>query len=129
MTSRLTTAGICKVNGKFLIAKRSPGGPLGGMWEFVGGKNRYSESAEETLIREWKEELGVDIKVGKYLTETTFINEDVYYTLKCYEVSLLTNNITLSVHDDVKWVSKDELNSFSFGPSDDTLKNYVLENM
>lgn len=129
MIERLTTAGICKRNEKFLIAKRIPGGPLGGKWEFVGGKNRYVESVEDTLVREWKEELGVDILVGKYLTETEFVNEGVHYTLKCYEVVLLEDNFILSVHDDISWVSKSEIEKKDFGPSDGVLKDYILQNL
>ena len=44
-----------------LIAKRPPGRPLAGLWEFPGGKVEQGEEPEEALIRELKEELGIEI--------------------------------------------------------------------
>ena len=57
MEERLTTAGVAYRNGEFLVARREKGGPLSEKWEFVGGKNRWGETIEESLEREWKEEL------------------------------------------------------------------------
>ncbi len=45
----------------FFIQKRPASGHLGGMWEFPGGKSRGDESPEETLTRECREELGIDL--------------------------------------------------------------------
>ena len=44
-----------------LIAKRPPGRSLAGLWEFPGGKVEQGEEPEEALIRELKEELGIEI--------------------------------------------------------------------
>jgi 8-oxo-dGTP diphosphatase len=47
--------------GKVLIAKRPPGRPLAGLWEFPGGKVDLGEDPETALIRELLEELGIEI--------------------------------------------------------------------
>src|SRR4029450_14134164 len=47
--------------GKVLIAKRPPGRPLAGLWEFPGGKVDAGEDPETALIRELMEELGIEI--------------------------------------------------------------------
>ena len=56
-------AAIITKNNKFFIAKRNKQKHLGGFYEFPGGKQDENETLEETVIREIKEELNVDIKV------------------------------------------------------------------
>ncbi|GAB4268413.1 MAG: hypothetical protein Kow0092_22200 [Deferrisomatales bacterium] len=51
--------------GRVLLARRLPGGPHGGRWEFPGGKVEPGESRTEALGREIREELGVEVRVGK----------------------------------------------------------------
>jgi mutator protein MutT len=53
---------LIDADGRVLIAERPPGKPMAGLWEFPGGKVESGEQPEETLIRELKEELGIDVK-------------------------------------------------------------------
>src|SRR6201997_3651812 len=46
---------------RVLIAQRPEGKPMAGLWEFPGGKLRAGEPPEEALIRELREELGIDV--------------------------------------------------------------------
>ena len=52
---------------KALIDKRNSSGLLGGLWEFPGGKVEAGETLAEALIRELREELGVEVVVGEPL--------------------------------------------------------------
>ncbi|MBF0283642.1 MAG: (deoxy)nucleoside triphosphate pyrophosphohydrolase [Magnetococcales bacterium] len=54
---------IADGEGRFLLAQRRPGGPLGLTWEFPGGKLHPGESPEAALVREMDEELGVDVEI------------------------------------------------------------------
>lgn len=47
--------------GRVLIARRPEGRAMAGLWEFPGGKLEPGESPEEALVRELREELGIDI--------------------------------------------------------------------
>jgi 8-oxo-dGTP diphosphatase len=52
---------LADAEGRVLIAERSGGDSLHGMWEFPGGKIAAGESAESALIRELQEELGIEV--------------------------------------------------------------------
>ena len=49
-------------DGRILLAKRPRNKPMGGLWEFPGGKIEKCETPEQALIREIDEELGVNTK-------------------------------------------------------------------
>ena len=48
-------------DGRVLMAERPEGKSLAGLWEFPGGKVEEGETPEAALVRELKEELGIDI--------------------------------------------------------------------
>ncbi|HEX3984357.1 MAG TPA: 8-oxo-dGTP diphosphatase MutT [Acidisoma sp.] len=52
---------LVDVAGRVLIARRPEGRAMAGLWEFPGGKLEPGESPEEALVRELREELGVDV--------------------------------------------------------------------
>ena len=51
-------------DGRVLIARRPEGKPMAGLWEFPGGKLNAGETPERALIRELREELGIDVSVA-----------------------------------------------------------------
>ncbi|MFO1129606.1 MAG: (deoxy)nucleoside triphosphate pyrophosphohydrolase [Rhodospirillales bacterium] len=52
---------LVDVDGRVLLARRPPGRPLAGLWEFPGGKLMAGETPEAAVVRELREELGIDI--------------------------------------------------------------------
>ena len=128
MLTRDTTAGVLNEDGRYLVAQRKKGGPLSEKWEFIGGKNRYGETLQDTLKREWMEEVGLKISVGEFLLNTEFDNNDTHYTLHCYRVYSVSESteLSLSVHNDVRWVTREELSSLDFGPSDGVIRDFLL---
>lgn len=119
MDERITTAGIVRKEDLFLVGLRSTEGSVNeGRWEFIGGKNRWGESVEDTLKREFMEELGVEVEVGRFLLSLDFMNKDTLYHLHVHEVTLLSDDFKLSVHSRLAWLSLDELSSLDFVDSD-----------
>jgi 8-oxo-dGTP diphosphatase len=61
-------AGVLRDNiGNVLIAQRPAGKSLSGEWEFPGGKLLNGELPLQGLVRELREELGIDVKVARHL--------------------------------------------------------------
>ena len=126
MDERITTAGIVEQDGFYLVGLRSTGGSASnGMWEFIGGKNRYGETVEETLEREFQEELGAEIKVGRHICDVDFVNNGTLYHLRAHEVTLLSQDLQLSVHSRLEWIPLSRLSGLEMVPSDRKIVEYL----
>ena len=58
----VVAASLVDPDGRVLIAQRPPGKGMAGLWEFPGGKIETGETPEGALIRELREELGIEVK-------------------------------------------------------------------
>jgi len=56
-------------NGRMLLAKRPEGKYLSGLWEFPGGKVEEGEASRDALVRELREEIGIEVQSFNYLTQ------------------------------------------------------------
>ena len=127
---RITTAGILRKDDRFFVAKREDKGSIGGLWEFPGGKNRWGENEEETLKREFQEELVLDIEVGHLLHAHDFVNKGTLYHQKAYLISCNTEQEPkLSVHTTYRWVTKEELSKLQFAPSDQRIIETLIASL
>ena len=97
--------GILIWNDKVLIGKRKlTNQHQPGKWEFPGGKMEEGETIDETIIREFKEELDIDISA---FHELRTLNEgNIEFTPMM--VKLLGGKAKLLEHDEIKFVDKKE---------------------
>lgn len=111
-------AGIAFKGDKILVMKRLPKGALANRWEFPGGKLEEGESPEEALVREWQEELEVDIKVGDQISESRFKHGDDCFLLLSYRVYPKSENWVFHEHSEARWVTEKELFELDLAESD-----------
>src|SRR3977135_1003871 len=76
MKSIEVSAGLVFRGGKLLITQRHTDAHLGGLWEFPGGKREGEETFEQCLVRELREELGIEVRVGELLESLTHAYPD-----------------------------------------------------
>jgi 8-oxo-dGTP diphosphatase len=102
--------------GRVLAARRSAPPEVAGGWEFPGGKVDPGESDEDALVRECREELGVEIGVRNALGAEP-LRPGV--ELRVYRAELLFGDPTaLQDHDDVRWLYPHELDDVAWLPGD-----------
>jgi 8-oxo-dGTP diphosphatase len=114
----ISVAGIAEEGGRLLIARRLPGGDLGGKWEFPGGKVEPGESDEDALIREFQEEFKITVTVGPLLGSASFEHAGLNRTLRAYLINLPSQNFTLLEHSEWRWASPAEIEGLDFAGSD-----------
>ncbi len=107
--------------GKLLIAQRHRDSHLGGFWEFPGGKRESGETFEECLVREIREELGVEISVGGLFEEITHDYPGKTVHLKFFTCRLVSGEPTPLGCAAFQWIEKKELPDFRFPPADTRL--------
>jgi A/G-specific adenine glycosylase len=105
-------------DGKTLLAKRPPGGLLGGMWEYPGGKQESGESLEQALQREIREELQSEIEVGQILGVFHHAYTHYKVSVTAFFCSLAGSQPLPHYHSDLAWVSLELLEEYPMGKVD-----------
>jgi len=122
-TERITTAGVMTYRHTIFVAKRTLKGAVGGLWEFPGGKHRWGETPKESLRREFKEEFQIEVEVGSCFHTHDFIYRDTLYHLQAYWItSGNSQTFSLVEHDEIKWVTLEQLAQLDMVPSDQPVR-------
>jgi 8-oxo-dGTP diphosphatase len=111
-------AAIITHGNQVLIARRGPAEKLAGYWEFPGGKVECGESLSDSLQRELREELGVESEIGEIVAESEYHYDHGSFLLIGMYAYLLSNDLTLTVHDQAAWVPVADLLSYGLAPAD-----------
>jgi 8-oxo-dGTP diphosphatase len=115
---KTVTAAIIERDGCVLLARRAASEPLGGYWEFPGGKLEPGESESECLARELHEELGVAAAVGTFVAESEYTYDKGTIRLVAYRCDIGDQELVLSAHDRAEWVQPEELTGYDLLPAD-----------
>lgn len=104
--------------GRVLCALRGPGGNIAGLWEFPGGKIEPGEQPREALGREIEEELACTVAVGDEITTTTLRDGAAVIELTSYWCEVTSGTPFPVEHDELAWLTADELDSLAWAPAD-----------
>ncbi|MHA7987799.1 (deoxy)nucleoside triphosphate pyrophosphohydrolase [Rathayibacter sp. CAU 1779] len=104
---------------RILACRRNEDREAGGLWEFPGGKVEPGESAQDALVREIREELGVGIRVKEVLHRGSTSVGGRLVDLSCYWAVLTDAAPSSSTdHDDIRWLRRDELHDVQWPEPD-----------
>lgn len=109
---------IIEHNGKVLAGQRSADLSFPLKWEFPGGKQEKNETDEETLMREIREELDVEIEIVQKLPSTSKDQGWREIILVPFVCNLLTQDMTLTEHEQIMWLEPDDLSSLDWTEAD-----------
>ena len=118
MVTKVSAAIIRNENNNILICQRKAGGSCGFMWEFPGGKQDEHESADECIIRECREELGVTIKVSDIFMQMEYSYPERDYAFTFFNAQITEGTPSMLVHNSIVWEKADNLSNYTFCPAD-----------
>lgn len=115
---------VCGLSGRLglngpevLLSLRHPNIQYGNTWEVPGGKCEVGETKEQALIREWKEEMGVDISVKKYLWSVGPLEhkKHIFY-VHYYEITVVSGTPKSTIGQEISYFSPDQLRNITHTP-------------
>ncbi|MCE9651352.1 MAG: 8-oxo-dGTP diphosphatase MutT [Parvibaculum sp.] len=123
---RLVLVAACALvdaDGRVLMARRPEGKPLAGLWEFPGGKVEPGEMPEETLIRELREELGIEVAKA-CLAPLTFAShsyETFHLLMPLYVCRRWEGTVQGLEGQALEWVRPARMREYPMPPADEPL--------
>ncbi len=107
--------GILARDDRFLMIRRAPDIVLGGYWCFPGGHIEPGENSRQAIVREFREELAIEIKPIKKLGYIRLI--DAGYILAVWQVSFLSGTINPEPSEicELRWVLVDDIQTVEPG--------------
>lgn len=120
---RLVLVAACALidaDGRVLIAQRPADKAMAGLWEFPGGKVEAGERPEDSLIRELREELAIDVKEACLapFTFASHLYEGFALLMPLYICRRWTGTPQPLEHQELKWVRPKDLTTFPMPPAD-----------
>ncbi len=117
----VAAAALVDADGLVLVAERLPGTPLGGLWEFPGGKIDAGETPEAALVRELDEELGIAPTHLETLAFASHPLETGHLVLLLYLVRHWSGAVTPRLGQRLQWVTPSALVGLAMPPADGPL--------
>ncbi len=113
---KIVTVAVIEKHGNILIGRRKRGKYHAGVWEFPGGTVEDGETCEQCLLRELREEFDVEARIRRFICSCDYnYSTDFSVRLLVYLTRLVSGNLTLHAHDEIRWVQPRELHHYMQG--------------
>jgi 8-oxo-dGTP diphosphatase len=116
----VSAVALIDIDGRVLLAQRPEGKTLAGLWEFPGGKVEAGETPEAALIRELKEELGIDTW-SSCLAPLTFAShsyDDFHLIMPLFACRRWSGTPCAQEGQRLAWVRARDLRDYPMPPAD-----------
>ncbi len=120
---------LVDADGRVLVARRPEGKAMAGLWEFPGGKVRDGETPEAALVRELREELGIDTK-GSCLAPIAFAShayDEFHLIMPLYVCRVWRGTATPREGQELAWVRPARLADYPMPPADEPLVAHLRD--
>lgn len=119
----VVAAALVDADNRVLIARRPAGKAMAGLWEFPGGKVDPGERPEEALVRELREELGVETRMACLapLTFASHAYDDFHLLMPLYVIRRWQGVATPREGQELAWVRANRLRDYPMPPADEPL--------
>jgi 8-oxo-dGTP diphosphatase len=124
---RVVAAALFDAHGRVLIAERPAGKHMAGWWEFPGGKVAAGESDAEALVRELREELGVETSADAQVMMLTHDYPDRIVDLVLWRATVLAGTPQGLDGQQLKWVARQSLREERMLPADEPFITALLD--
>lgn len=123
-------AAIIKKDNKILCVQRNENklSYISKKYEFPGGKMEANETKKETIVREIKEELAMDINVKEEFLTVTHQYPDFLLTMHSFICTSNESKVTLTEHIDYKWLELEELDTLDWAAADVPIVKKLIAN-
>ncbi|NQV61367.1 MAG: (deoxy)nucleoside triphosphate pyrophosphohydrolase [Alphaproteobacteria bacterium] len=116
----VTAAALVDIDGRVLVQQRPEGKAMAGLWEFPGGKVEAGENLEQSLIRELREELDIDVTEA-CLAPFTFAShayEDFRLVMPLFVCRVWKGTLRPREGQAIKWLRPVRMTDLPMPPAD-----------
>ena len=116
----VAAAALLDIEGRVLIARRPPWKQMPGLWEFPGGKVEDGERPEEAVVREVREELGIEITESCLapLTFASYVYDEFHLLMPLFVCRVWQGQLTPREGQELKWMRPNRIADLPLPPAD-----------
>jgi 8-oxo-dGTP diphosphatase len=118
---RVAVGIVINPKGEVLLARRPIGAEYGGFWEFPGGKVEPDETVEEALVRELKEEIGIEVKGYQWLVQVMHQYPSKHVELNVWIINDFGGQPQGLEGQTLQWIMPAQLKDYSFLTANDAI--------
>ena len=128
-TVLVVAVALIDIDGRVLVGQRPEGKQLAGLWEFPGGKVEPGERPEAALIRELREELGIEVSESclSPFVFTSHAYDSFHLLMPLYLCRRWSGVVQAREHAALKWVRPSQLAELPMPPADEPLVAWLRD--